>query len=526
MVMRYINGRPMLHGRFMVYRGDLVDAIFGGGDSPSPPDYGPIAAASKESAEIAAALGREQLAEGKRQYDLNRAAALPIVDAQTRIMNETARQGADYFEYMKTQQRPVESALNYEAMGLNADEIAQVEALRKSEDDAAKAAAAPVAGVPVRTTITVPVQRQGDPIYADNAKTLADVAREFGMSESALRDRFDLGEVGANDRFTFTNEPAGWRETPGEDGPVRQYSAGSQSVTRATPTGYQVIDGTEDRVVESAAPTQVNGTPSADRSGSTALMTRLSSGAATRGQEEAANRAVADARKGQTAAANMIARQGIRYGYSPDRMAKIQGAQALQAGLSQASASNAAREREKGVQFAKKMDVAGLYRGLPGASAAAYNNATGAGNSAVSNQMAPSNAYMAAIGQGVNTQLAGQQMRINGLGSILNAQTSVYNNSGGDDIFGSLGSIMGGAAQMKMAFSDPRLKDNIVPVGRDDRTGLNLYEFNYRGSRERLRGVMADEVKEKFPEAVLTDDHGYMMVDYGKLGLELQRVEV
>lgn len=48
------------------------------GSDVAAPDYTPVADASKESAEISAQLGREQLAEAKRQYDSNSALAKPV----------------------------------------------------------------------------------------------------------------------------------------------------------------------------------------------------------------------------------------------------------------------------------------------------------------------------------------------------------------------------------------------------------------------------------------------------------------
>ena len=75
-------------------------------------------------------------------------------------------------------------------------------------------------------------------------------------------------------------------------------------------------------------------------------------------------------------------------------------------------------------------------------------------------------------------------------------------------------------AQMYGYFSDPQLKENIVPVGQEN--GFNIYEFNYLGNPERFIGVMADEVLEINPEAVSYVD-GYMTVDYAKIGVEFRR---
>jgi hypothetical protein len=74
-----------------------------------------------------------------------------------------------------------------------------------------------------------------------------------------------------------------------------------------------------------------------------------------------------------------------------------------------------------------------------------------------------------------------------------------------------LAGTIGGAAIKK---SDRRLKSNIVRIGTHP-LGIGIYEYDIDGSRQ--RGVMADEVLTVLPEAVLTGDDGYMMVNYGVL---------
>mgnify|MGYP001591938564 CR=1 FL=1 len=65
-----------------------------------------------------------------------------------------------------------------------------------------------------------------------------------------------------------------------------------------------------------------------------------------------------------------------------------------------------------------------------------------------------------------------------------------------------------------IAASDRRLKSNIVRIG-THQLGIGIYEYNIFDRRE--RGVMADEVLTVRPQAVLTHQSGYLMVDYGKL---------
>jgi hypothetical protein len=67
--------------------------------------------------------------------------------------------------------------------------------------------------------------------------------------------------------------------------------------------------------------------------------------------------------------------------------------------------------------------------------------------------------------------------------------------------------------------SDARLKENIEHVEQID--GINMYTWDWKDpemSWPMNYGVIAQEVAETHPEAVMTGDHGYMMVDYSKLG--------
>lgn len=91
-----------------------------------------------------------------------------------------------------------------------------------------------------------------------------------------------------------------------------------------------------------------------------------------------------------------------------------------------------------------------------------------------------------------------------------------------------MGALLGAGAQLGAATilkSDPRLKQDIELAGRDERTGLNLYEFAYKDMpHERWRGVMADEVMQVMPSAVHTNEEGFMSVDYGALGIEVTKI--
>lgn len=79
-----------------------------------------------------------------------------------------------------------------------------------------------------------------------------------------------------------------------------------------------------------------------------------------------------------------------------------------------------------------------------------------------------------------------------------------------------LGSTVGG---LGMAFSDKRLKDNIVKIG--EYKGLNLYTWDWNEKAEDIGidntpiGFIAQEVSDLYPNAVeWYGDTGFMMVDY------------
>lgn len=181
-----------------------------------------------------------------------------------------------------------------------------------------------------------------------------------------------------------------------------------------------------------------------------------------------------------------------------------------------ANAMTGARTQAEQLGFARRMDVTGLGRNLAGASTAAYSGATGAGTAGMNVAMAPGGQAM----QGM--QQAGQTM-----GNVLSSQTSAYNTaqSKADPFATIAGTALGIYAGGGFKGSDIRLKMNIERVGTDERTGLAIYEFEYKANPgERFRGVMAHEAEVNFPEAVITGPDGYKAVFYERLGMQMVRV--
>jgi hypothetical protein len=221
-----------------------------------------------------------------------------------------------------------------------------------------------------------------------------------------------------------------------------------------------------------------------------------------------------------------------------------------------ASAANKTRQAAEQVGLSTKMQMYGGMKGLAGLGATNAGLATGAmgaGTGAIGTGYGSLNAGVGAMGVG-NSALGAMQSGAGGMmsagGSYLNANNAaagVFNQGTSAGIQGlgsytSLGqnatqinnaadptaAILGAGAQLGAAYlgrSDRRLKADIVHVGEDARTGLSLYEFRYTDGAQRFRGVMADEVMEKYPAAVVTMADGYLAVNYTMLGLEMVAVE-
>lgn len=212
---------------------------------------------------------------------------------------------------------------------------------------------------------------------------------------------------------------------------------------------------------------------------------------------------------GNTQAASNRAMASMGVNPNSGRFAGITAQNNLGLAAQRAGAMTGARQQAEQTGWARRMDVTGLGRGLAGASTAAYGGATGAGTSGMNTAMAPGNQYQQGLTGAANTY-----------GNMAQGQASMYN--AGINAQGQMyGAVLGAAAAYK---SDRRLKEEIELLGVDERTGLNLYEFVYKnGTGTKYIGVMADEVKVNFPEAVFTMPDGYDAVNYEMLGIEFKK---
>lgn len=116
-----------------------------------------------------------------------------------------------------------------------------------------------------------------------------------------------------------------------------------------------------------------------------------------------------------------------------------------------------------------------------------------------------------------NAQIAGQSA-----GTLGGLQMQYYNSQ--QEVAGAqAGAITSGITGMGaagiIAMSDERLKTNIKLV--DIINGHNIYTWDWIEGHNYgyNKGVLAQEVLEKNPDAVLLGDDGYYMVDYSKLGV-------
>lgn len=105
-------------------------------------------------------------------------------------------------------------------------------------------------------------------------------------------------------------------------------------------------------------------------------------------------------------------------------------------------------------------------------------------------------------------------------GSTSSQESSSSSQNGMGKALSGLGSA-GTISSLFSLFSDERLKENIVHVGY--KNGHEIYEFNYIGSPERYRGVLAQNVRDIEPDAVAVDpESGFLKVNYAGLGLEME----
>lgn len=247
--------------------------------------------------------------------------------------------------------------------------------------------------------------------------------------------------------------------------------------------------------------------------------------------EQLAGRAIADVQTQMDNARAGTARQMARMGINPmsGNFAAMNNSMDIALASAKAAAANNAREAARMEGYALTDRATNALAGYPAMGLQTTGNAA---------QFAAGGLNLANLGAA--GMMAGRQSAGSMAGQMGNNATNMWgaqanyhaNMQQGD----SLGGILGGVGGLAMGLgksglglfgsSDRRLKQDIELVGRDERTGLNLYEFSYIDDPDMRRyvGVMADEVIAYDPRAVSFDEHGYARVDYARLGIPFKEV--
>jgi hypothetical protein len=92
-----------------------------GKSSPPPPDYTPLAQASKESAQIMAGLGREQLDFARQQYEEVSPFLEEVAGLQADAQRQQMDQAGEYYSYMQDTFRPLEREIVSDVGEFNTD---------------------------------------------------------------------------------------------------------------------------------------------------------------------------------------------------------------------------------------------------------------------------------------------------------------------------------------------------------------------------------------------------------------------
>jgi endosialidase-like protein len=110
--------------------------------------------------------------------------------------------------------------------------------------------------------------------------------------------------------------------------------------------------------------------------------------------------------------------------------------------------------------------------------------------------------------------IGAQQQSLNQQNVGYNAQVG-QNNALMSGLFGLGSAGLGGWAYGGFKGSDRRTKTDIKKVGQLD-NGQPVYKYRYKNGGLMELGLMAQDVKEDIPEAVVTTPSGLMAVDYDR----------
>jgi len=243
-------------------------------------------------------------------------------------------------------------------------------------------------------------------------------------------------------------------------------------------------------------------------------------------QEKQAALALGDVRAATDRQARNIALEQRSFGIDPSS-GRYQGmlrATGVDNAAMEAAAANRARTAAEQLGWAKRMDATALAQGQFGNQATSTGLALNAGNQALMSGQIPiqnAGAMTSNLGSSFGTSMQGWN-QVGTLGvDKYKADVQAYSAKQQADAAtaAGLGQAFGTGAALYMK-SDRRLKTDIQRLGTLDKWGIGVYSFKYvdalksqYGDKTYI-GVMADEVEQVLPEAVITMEDGYKAVNY------------
>ena len=99
-------------------------------------------------------------------------------------------------------------------------------------------------------------------------------------------------------------------------------------------------------------------------------------------------------------------------------------------------------------------------------------------------------------------------------------QNITNKNNANSAFAGNLMNLGSGIASAAIMTSDKRKKENIKKVGKaktKNGKSVNLYSYNFKGSKKKNVGVIAQEIEKSHPKAVKKQKNGMLMVNYKEL---------
>ena len=249
-------------------------------------------------------------------------------------------------------------------------------------------------------------------------------------------------------------------------------------------------------------------------------------------QEKQAALALGDVRAATDRQARNIALEQRSFGIDPSS-GRYQGmlrATGVDNAAMEAAAANRARTAAEQLGWAKRMDAAALVQGQFGNQATSTGLALNAGNQALMSGQIPiqnAGAMTSNLGSSFGTSMQGWN-QVGTLGvDKYKADVAAYSakEQAAAATAAGFGQAVGTVGMMSLktpapAPSDRRLKTDIQRLGTLDKWGIGVYSFKYidafkseYGDKTYI-GVMADEVEQVLPEAVVTMDNGYKAVNY------------